>query len=65
VNDGWADSAWPNWSWATAANCRVPPSGTVAAGGATAMLVSVWLTVTFAILVAVSPAESVIVTWKM
>ncbi len=46
ANPGWLDNAMPNWSLATALNCWLPFSFRPAVPGATAMLVSVWLTVT-------------------
>ena len=52
----------PNWSFAVAAYCCVPPAGTAALAGETAMLVNVWLTVTLTVLVVLRPLTSVMVT---
>src|SRR4029077_5089890 len=48
----------PNWSRALAANCCVAPLGSVTLTGLTLMPVSVWLTVTLTLLVAVKPPAS-------
>jgi len=65
VNVGWVVSAAPNWSFAVAVNCCVALVLIDADAGLTAMLVSVWLTVTLTLLVVVSPPLSLIVTWKL
>ena len=46
----------PNWSLAVAVNCCVPPAFRLTDAGLTAIAVSVWLTVTLTLLVAVNPA---------
>ena len=58
ANAGGAARATPNWSRACAANSCVPPAVTLALAGVTTMVVSVWLTVTLTLLVAVRPAAS-------
>ena len=65
VNVGCRASAVPNWSSAVAVYCCVPPAFRLAEGGLTVIAVSVWLTVTLTLLVAVKPLGSVIVTWKL
>ena len=54
----------PNWSSPVAVNCCTPPGRTSIDAGETAIDVSVWLTVTLTLLVAVNPPASAIVTWK-
>ena len=50
---------------AVAVYCSVLPAFKLAEGGLTVIAVSVWLTVTLTVLVAVKPLGSVIVTWKL
>jgi hypothetical protein len=54
-------SGLPNWSAATAVNCRAVPATADAVAGDTLIAVSVWVTVTLTDEDAVSPLESVIV----
>ena len=58
--------ATPNWSFAVAVNCWVCPALKLTDDGLSVIVVSVWLTVTLTLLVAVSPGvpESVIVAVK-
>ena len=62
MNAGCGDRLVPNWSFADAVNCTVWPGETVALGGATAMVVSVGLTDTVVLLVAVRSCASLAVT---
>ena len=59
---GCVTKATPNWSFAVAENCCVPPTPRLAVAGLTVIAVSVWFTVTLTGLVTVRPAASVIVT---
>ena len=65
ANAGCVASATPNWSLAVAAYCCVAPRLRLVEAGLTAIDVSVWLTVTLTLLVAVLPLESATVTWKL
>ena len=65
VNDGWLASAWPNWSFAVAANDCVALSTIDTLAGSTTIAVSVWATVTVTLLVIVSELGSEMVTWKV
>ena len=65
VNVGCVASAVPNWSLAVAEYCCVASMFRLADAGLTVIDVSVWLTVTLTVLVAVPPVGSAIVTWKL
>ena len=64
VNAGCVFNAMPNWSLAVAVNCCMAARFRLIGDGLMPTVVSVWFTVTFTLLVAVSPSGSVIVTVK-
>ena len=65
VHVGCVVNGLPNWSFSDAVNCWEAPAFRFADGGLIVLVVSVWLTVTLTLLVAVRPPGSAIVTWKV